>query len=230
MDETTNNTPPDSPQETPSPQSQPNTPPTTPPDSSSPQSPPITRNQNRVYSHNMLMRALNNYITNSEVESEEQRQLEMAIQESLQTQAAYKTTISEKGLREIEEMRYNPEHHQNDRCPITMEELEDWEGDVAVLPCKHVFFPEPLYEWLREKPECPICRHKMDSVEEKIIPQQQPQQQQPEPEETSPTHQDITNFPTNSTLLNALLAINVEEEIQNSRNTFLRNINNINRQ
>ena len=157
----------------------------------------------------------------------------MAIEESLQTQAAYKTTISEKGLREIEEMRYNPEHHQNDRCPITMEELEEWEGDVAVLPCKHVFFPEPLYEWLREKPECPICRHKMDSVEVKIIPQQPPQQQpqqQPEQNETSLTHQDITNFPTNSTILNVLLSMNVEEEIQNSRNTFLRNINNITRQ
>lgn len=42
-------------------------------------------------------------------------------------------------------------------CPISLEEFK--EGDSIIeLPCNHIFNENNIKNWLKEKPNCPICR------------------------------------------------------------------------
>ena len=36
---------------------------------------------------------------------------------------------------------------------------------IIRLPCNHNFTPFAINKWLDEKPECPVCRYQLDSVE-----------------------------------------------------------------
>ena len=220
---------------------------------------------NRLEYNRLIFEAINTIISDAAANAAEEQALAAAIDESLQTQAAYKETISEEGIKQLKQTTYSKENHPNDKCSITLEDLNEWDGPVTQLPCTHVFLPDAIYQWLKENPVCPICRYKMDSKEIKVQAEQtqaeqtqaeqtQAEQQSQEVAENGPpspsmeaqhmeaqhmeaqhmeaqqiTSQTIENYPTSSTILNTLLYLNQhsDQDIYRSRNTFLRNINNL---
>ena len=49
-------------------------------------------------------------------------------------------------------------------CPISLEEFK--EGDKIIeLPCNHIFNEINIKNWLKEKPNCPVCRMTLKSNE-----------------------------------------------------------------
>lgn len=83
-------------------------------------------------------------------------------------QDVYKNIISDDGKKEIKEIKYNKEiYKEQPTCMITLSDFTDNE-DIALLPCNHIFKKEAIFNWLeKEKAQCPICRHKLKSVEVK---------------------------------------------------------------
>jgi hypothetical protein len=81
---------------------------------------------------------------------------------------AYKKKISEKGKTELIHIRFDKNNNENinTSCPIMQTDFED-EQYVIKLPCNHMFTPEAINKWLEEKPECPVCRFELDSIEVK---------------------------------------------------------------
>ena len=84
---------------------------------------------------------------------------------SLNQENRYKNVISGDGLKLLTRTTYTKNVCSNDNCPISQEEFK--EGDeITVLPCKHGFRNGTVEKWLEtQRPECPICRYKFDSVE-----------------------------------------------------------------
>lgn len=187
---------------------------------------------------NIIFTAINNMMRNEILNMTEDDTIARAIDESLQTsRPVYKQRISEKGLSELKNEKYDSNHHLNETCPITLLDFSNNETEVLTMPCNHCFIPEAINSWLEEKPECPICRHQMDSIEVKIEypPEEQSQNNQQEtqspqsPETRLNDPQTLRNYPTSSQFLNRLLYLNEhQEDIYTSRTTFLRNLNNLN--
>ena len=152
----------------------------------------------------------------------EQRLLERGIEASNRENIGYKKTISEKGVNSIIKDIYNNDIHTTCgmKCLISQEEFINNKSEIGILPCEHYFDYEQLEVWLREKPECPLCRYEMDSDDIKIdhgrvavdgvVSEPEPE---PEPEpvvdDISAAHMTINNslrtFPTTSNLLNHIL-------------------------
>jgi hypothetical protein len=84
---------------------------------------------------------------------------------SLNQENRYKNVISGDGMKLLTRTTYTKNVCSNDNCPISQEEFK--EGDeITVLPCKHGFKNGTVEKWLEtQRPECPICRYKFDSVE-----------------------------------------------------------------
>ena len=84
---------------------------------------------------------------------------------SLNQENRYKNVISGDGMKLLTRTTYTKNVCSNDNCPISQEEFK--EGDeITVLPCKHGFTNGTVEKWLEtQRPECPICRYKFDSVE-----------------------------------------------------------------
>jgi hypothetical protein len=84
---------------------------------------------------------------------------------SLNQENRYKNVISGDGMKLLTRTTYTKNVCSNDNCPISQEDFK--EGDeVTVLPCKHGFRNGTVEKWLEtQRPECPICRYKFDSVE-----------------------------------------------------------------
>jgi hypothetical protein len=84
---------------------------------------------------------------------------------SLNQENRYKDVISSDGMKLLTRTTYTQNVCSNDNCPISQEEFK--EGDeITVLPCKHGFTNGTVEKWLEtQRPECPICRYKFDSVE-----------------------------------------------------------------
>ena len=84
---------------------------------------------------------------------------------SLNQENRYKNVISGDGMKLLTRTTYTTNVCSNDNCPISQEEFK--EGDeITVLPCKHGFKNGTVEKWLEtQRPECPICRYKFDSVE-----------------------------------------------------------------
>ena len=84
---------------------------------------------------------------------------------SLNQENRYKNVISGDGMKLLTRTTYTKNVCSNDNCPISQEEFK--EGDeITVLPCKHGFRNGTVEKWLEtQRPECPICRYKFDSVE-----------------------------------------------------------------
>ena len=82
----------------------------------------------------------------------------------------YKHILSEKGNDAIEYIPFSSEKFKDQQtCIFTMREFEEGEI-VAKLPCDHIFGKNKILKWLKEeKAQCPVCRFKLDSKEEKII-------------------------------------------------------------
>ena len=193
---------------------------------------------NRSHFENIIFEAVNNMITNEILNITEDETIARAIDESLQTsRPVYKQRISEKGLSELKNEKFDSKHHLNETCPITLLDFSNNETEVLTMPCNHCFIPEAIKSWLEEKPECPICRHQMDSIEVKIEYSAEEQSQNNQQEIQSPQSpetrlndpQTLRNYPTSSQFLNRLLYLNEhQEDIYTSRTTFLRNLNNLN--
>ena len=48
-------------------------------------------------------------------------------------------------------------YFKTNECPISLEEFK--EGDSIIeLPCKHIFNETNLKNWVKEQPNCPVCR------------------------------------------------------------------------
>ena len=48
-------------------------------------------------------------------------------------------------------------YFKTNECPISLEEFK--EGDSIIeLPCNHIFNENNIKNWLKEKPNCPVCR------------------------------------------------------------------------
>lgn len=207
----------------------------------------------RINRNRQIYESLNYIIENTINEIHEQQSLAQAIDESLRSVNPYKETISEKGLSDIIYIPYNKDIHQNTNCPITLEDLSE-EKNVAQLPCKHIADKDEIINWLKEKPECPICRYKMDSIEIKIentddddddaeyVEAEHDEAEHVDHDDweddeeghiisTTPHQQTLENYPTQSTILNTLLYLNYnsDEQIVEQRNSFMRNLNTLNR-
>jgi len=92
-----------------------------------------------------------------------------SILSSLEEGNAYKNVLSDEGHSHVKRREFGEKTPEDvTSCPITMEEFS--KGDViGELPCGHVFGHEAIMMWLeKEKASCPVCRFKLDSVEEKI--------------------------------------------------------------
>ena len=175
---------------------------------------------------NNMMR--NNMMRNDIINISEDETIERAIEESLRTsRPVYKQTISEKGLSELNNDKYDSKHHLNETCPITLLDYSNNETEVLTMPCNHCFIPEAMELWLEEKPECPICRHNMDSIEVKIEYPPEDQSQCPQlAEMILNDQQTLRDYPTTSEFLNRILYLNEHhDDIYTSRTTFFNNFN-----
>jgi hypothetical protein len=88
-------------------------------------------------------------------------------------QSVYKFTLSDEGKKQLEYLKYtketilsNDDTQYNTECPILLVEFEEGQ-DIIRLPCKHCFSKNAIEKWLNDKPECPVCRFKLDSIEVK---------------------------------------------------------------
>jgi hypothetical protein len=90
--------------------------------------------------------------------------------QSLYDQSSYKTKISETGKEQLIHIHFNKNNKEilNTTCPIMQTEFEE-DQYIIMLPCNHTFTPSAINKWLDEKPECPVCRFKLDSIEEKRV-------------------------------------------------------------
>ena len=87
---------------------------------------------------------------------------------SFQDQNVYKKIISEKGLSEIDYIKYNKDFKEQTFCPIIQKKFKE-NIIVAKLPCNHIFEPSGILFWLKNKnSSCPVCRHQMDYIEVNI--------------------------------------------------------------
>ncbi|EAN98722.1 hypothetical protein, conserved [Trypanosoma cruzi] len=61
------------------------------------------------------------------------------------------------GLQESDRLEY-PEAFVSSSCPICLDSIVGSGVPVVILPCRHCFHKNCIREWLREHPECPLCR------------------------------------------------------------------------
>ena len=129
---------------------------------------------NSIFSSTNTM--FNNYLSSSignpfEHSSNSLNILNQILTQSLYDETAYKKKISEKGKSQLIHIRFNKNNSENinTSCPIMQTDFED-EQYVIQLPCNHLFTPDAINRWLEEKPECPVCRFELDSIEVKREP------------------------------------------------------------
>jgi hypothetical protein len=59
-----------------------------------------------------------------------------------------------------EQLRFgNIRDPYNTVCPIRQERFNQDEPVLQILPCSHLFSPEPLRQWFRTSVRCPLCRY-----------------------------------------------------------------------
>jgi len=84
----------------------------------------------------------------------------------------YKEVVPD--LSELNDIHFVTGEHEYSSCPISMGEFKD--GDTIVqLPCGHIFDKDSIIEWVtKEKANCPVCRHKLKSIEVLSEPEHPP--------------------------------------------------------
>ena len=115
-------------------------------------------------------------------------------------------------LSELEEVTYTKNKYEYDTCPISMKEFKEGET-IIKLPCSHVFNKESIIEWTtKEKATCPICRHKLNSIEvlDKPDESEEPETSPPQPPSLQPPQ------PTQDASGNHIEDLSGNDEIYNS--------------
>jgi len=98
----------------------------------------------------------NNYINN-------------IINSSFNDKPVYKNVLDPEAKDTLRVTTYKSTDKINIECPITQENFLD-DTEVIVLPCKHIFMPSAIKQWVcEESASCPICREKLPSIEKKVI-------------------------------------------------------------
>jgi hypothetical protein len=128
-------------------------------------------NTNPQQLNNVYSDFLENFVMSSRFTfSDTQNEFNTLLRETLQQKNNYKHVLSEKGKQEIKTELYSKEKFPEQKCcPISRKKFVENET-ISKLPCNHIFDPEMILQWLEnENASCPVCRHKLDSVEKKII-------------------------------------------------------------
>ena len=135
--------------------------------------------------------------------------LQSIINSTLNDKPAYKNILSNDGEKELKKVKYkkNSPEFPSDKCPITHLSFEENE-EITQLPCKHCFDIDAIAKWLKEeKAECPVCRYKLDSKEEKITNENQVEQQTQTTQNTEHEEQPLSE--TRTTFFNSLSRLHV---------------------
>ena len=78
----------------------------------------------------------------------------------------YKNVLSKDGEASLKRVIYRHGIHAQEMCPITQTPFESGD-EITELPCNHYFETEAIEHWLKkEKAECPVCRMKLEHIEE----------------------------------------------------------------
>ena len=128
-------------------------------------------NTNPQQLNNVYSDFLENFVMSSRFTfSDTQNEFNTLLRETLQQKNNYKHVLSEKGKQEIKTELYSKEKFPEQKCcPISRKKFVENET-ISKLPCNHIFDPEMILQWLEnENASCPVCRHKLDSVEKRII-------------------------------------------------------------
>jgi len=113
----------------------------------------------------LLFKAINTILSNETDAGGINSLTNRVLQQSLyQDPFSFKQVINSEGKKSIVIKKYD-DSYSDKKCPITCMDFKIGD-EIAELPCKHIFTSNSIMEWLeKEKAECPICRHKLDSKE-----------------------------------------------------------------
>lgn len=137
------------------------------------------------------------------------------INQSLYDSNPIKMVISEEEKNKLVTIKYKDatNKEQNTACFITQDDFQE-EDDIIQLPCNHCFTPDSIMHWLTEEcAECPVCRHKFDSVEKRV---------EPTPEEVDDDMPEL--IPIDQPIINNVFEIDDINQVNNFRNIFLNNL------
>jgi hypothetical protein len=137
------------------------------------------------------------------------------INQSLYDSNPIKMVISEEEKSKLVTIKYKDatNKEQNTACFITQDDFQE-EDDIIQLPCNHCFTPDSIMHWLTEEcAECPVCRHKFESIEKRVEPT--PQEEDDDMPELIPMDQPI---------INNVFEIGDINQVNNFRNIFLNNL------
>jgi len=140
-----------------------------------------------------------------------------AINQSLYDSNPIKMVISEEEKNKLVTIKYRDalNKEQNTACFITQDDFQE-EDDIIQLPCNHCFSPDSIMHWLTEEcAECPVCRHKFDSVEKRVEITPREDEEDSEMPELIPIDQPI---------INNVFEIGDINQVNNFRNIFLNNL------
>lgn len=103
----------------------------------------------------------------------EEYEVQRLLRETLNTPSPYKYVIdlSNSNINNIVKhtMYDSSNNNEQTKCSISLEEFNNGD-EIVELPCKHIFKPESIHNWLKnEKAECPVCRFKLPCIEIKNI-------------------------------------------------------------
>lgn len=63
-------------------------------------------------------------------------------------------------LKQLKVIKYDHTKHDQDTCLISLDNLNDGD-DIVILDCSHLFKKNALFEWLKEKKICAVCKHRI---------------------------------------------------------------------
>ncbi|XP_030523779.1 E3 ubiquitin-protein ligase RING1-like [Rhodamnia argentea] len=114
----------------------------------------------KLYSH--LRKIPIRMVLEVSVHRRERQEMEVALRESMEVSDAFGTVPTSRAaidalektkLREVLDSGY-------DGCVICKDETSS-DGEVARMPCKHMFHHECIVRWLSASNLCPLCRFQM---------------------------------------------------------------------
>jgi len=166
--------------------------------------------------YNIMMNIQEDMIMFQENENNQFGAVGSVINQSLYDSNPIKMVISEEEKNKMTTIKYKDaaNKEQNTACFITQDDFQE-EDDIIQLPCSHCFTPDSIMHWLTEEcAECPVCRHKFDSVEKRVeIPLQE------EDDEDMPELISI-----DQPIINNIFEINDINQVNNFNNIFLNNL------